>query len=42
VEAIFGYPVKSMAGGTTEVVTLGWNGDSGLAFWWMDDRSAFP
>src|SRR5271157_2654145 len=45
VEAIFRYPVKSMAGEPLEVANLGWhglNGDRRLAFRRMDDRSGFP
>jgi uncharacterized protein YcbX len=45
VEAIFRYPVKSMAGERLEVVTLGWHGlegDRRLAFRRLDDRSGFP
>jgi uncharacterized protein YcbX len=45
VEAIFRYPVKSMAGERLEVATLGWHGldgDRRLAFRRMDDRSGFP
>jgi len=47
VEAIFRYPVKSMAGQRLEVANLGWHGlkgDRRLAFRRMriDDRSGFP
>ncbi len=45
VEAIFRYPVKSMAGEQLDAVNLGWHGldgDRRLAFRRMDDRSAFP
>ena len=45
VEAIFRYPVKSMAGERLEVAKLGWHGldgDRRLAFRRMDDRSGFP
>jgi uncharacterized protein len=45
VEAIFRYPVKSMAGERLEVATLGWHGlegDRRMAFRSIDDRSAFP
>jgi uncharacterized protein len=45
VEAIFRYPVKSMAGERLELANLGWDGldgDRGLAFRRMDDRSGFP
>jgi uncharacterized protein YcbX len=45
VEAIFRYPVKSMAGEPLEVANLGWHGIEGdrrLAFRRMDDRSGFP
>jgi uncharacterized protein YcbX len=47
VEALFRYPVKSMAGERLEVVNLGWHGldgDRRLAFRRMnvDDRSGFP
>src|SRR5260370_4366434 len=45
VEAIFRYPVKSMAGERLEVANLGWHGidrDRRLAFRRMDDRSGFP
>jgi uncharacterized protein YcbX len=45
VEAIFRYPVKSMAGERLEVANLGWHGldgDRRLAFRRMDDRSDFP
>jgi uncharacterized protein YcbX len=45
VEAIFRYPVKSMAGERLETAELGWHGldgDRRLAFRRMDDRSGFP
>src|SRR5271165_4870967 len=45
VEAIFRYPVKSMAGEPLEVANLGWHGldgDRRLAFRRMNDRSGFP
>jgi uncharacterized protein len=45
VEAIFRYPVKSMAGQRLEAATLGWHGLAGdrrLAFRRVDDRSGFP
>jgi uncharacterized protein YcbX len=45
VEAIFRYPVKSMAGERLEVAQLGWHGldgDRRLAFRRVDDRSGFP
>jgi len=45
VEAIFRYPVKSMAGERLEVADLGWHGldgDRRLAFRRLDDRSGFP
>ena len=45
VEAIFRYPVKSMAAERLEAATLGWHGldgDRRLAFRRMDDRSGFP
>jgi uncharacterized protein YcbX len=45
VEAIFRYPVKSMAGERLEVANLGWqglDGDRRLAFRRMEDRSWFP
>jgi uncharacterized protein YcbX len=45
VEAIFRYPVKSMAGERLESAELGWHGldgDRRLAFRRMDDRSGFP
>jgi hypothetical protein len=45
VEAIFRYPVKSMAGERLEVANLGWHGlegDRRLAFRRMDHRSEFP
>ena len=45
VEAIFRYPVKSMAGERLAVANLGWHGIEGdrrLAFRRVDDRSGFP
>jgi uncharacterized protein len=45
VEAIFRYPVKSMAGERLEVARLGWHGldgDRRLAFRRIDDRGGFP
>ena len=45
VEAVFRYPVKSMAGERIETVNLGWyglDGDRRLAFRRMDDRSGMP
>src|SRR5437867_2079139 len=45
VEAIFRYPVKSMAGERLEVAHLGWHGldgDRRLAFRRMDDHGGFP
>jgi uncharacterized protein YcbX len=45
VEAIFRYPVKSMAGERMESANLGWTGIEGdrrLAFRRVDDRGAFP
>jgi uncharacterized protein YcbX len=45
VEAIFRYPVKSMAGERLDAATLGWHGlegDRRLAFRRIDDRSGFP
>jgi len=45
VEALFRYPVKSMAGERLESATLGWHGlegDRRLAFRRIEDRSAFP
>ena len=45
VEAIFRYPVKSMAGERIETANLGWyglDGDRRLAFRRMDDRSGMP
>jgi hypothetical protein len=45
VEAIFRYPVKSMAGERLEEANLGWyglDGDRRLAFRRMDDRSGMP
>jgi uncharacterized protein len=45
VEAIFRYPVKSMAGERLEEAQLGWHGlhgDRRMAFRRIDDRSGFP
>jgi uncharacterized protein YcbX len=45
VEALFRYPVKSMAGERLEVADLGWHGldgDRRLAFRRMNDRSGMP
>lgn len=45
VEAIFRYPVKSMAGERLDAAELGWHGlekDRRLAFRRLDDRSGFP
>src|SRR6201993_4593942 len=45
VEAIFRYPVKSMAGERLEVANLGWyglDGDRRLAFRRMEQRSGMP
>ncbi|MDQ6769714.1 MAG: MOSC domain-containing protein [Gemmatimonadota bacterium] len=45
IEAIFRYPVKSMAGGQLEAANLGWHGldgDRRLAFRRTQDRSGFP
>jgi uncharacterized protein len=45
VEAIFRYPVKSMAGERLEVANLGWHGldgDRRMAFRRRDDRSGMP
>jgi uncharacterized protein len=45
VEAIFRYPVKSMAGERLETANLGWHGldgDRRMAFRRMSDRSGFP
>jgi MOSC domain-containing protein len=45
VEAIFRYPVKSMAGERLEVAELGWHGlegDRRLAFRQLEDRTDFP
>ena len=44
-EAIFRYPVKSMAGERLESATMGWHGlegDRRLAFRRMEDRTGFP
>lgn len=45
IEAIFRYPVKSMAGEPLDAAQLGWHGlegDRRLAFHRVDDRSGFP
>ena len=45
VEALFRYPVKSMAGEKIDAAELGWHGlqgDRRLAFRRLDDRSGFP
>jgi len=45
IEALFRYPVKSMAGERIESANLGWNGlegDRRLAFRRVEDRSGFP
>lgn len=45
VEAIFRYPVKSMAGERLEAAQLGWHGLAGdrrMAFRKVEDRSGFP
>jgi len=45
VEAIFRYPVKSMAGERLEAAKLGWHGIEGdrrFAFRRLDDKSGFP
>src|ERR1039457_1183421 len=45
VEAIFRYPVKSMAGERLEAAELGWHGIEGdrrLAFRRLNDHSGFP
>ena len=45
VEALFRYPVKSMAGERLEAADLGWHGlegDRRLAFRRLDDRGGFP
>ena len=45
VDALFRYPVKSMAGERLDVATLGWHGIDGdrrLALRRLQDRSAFP
>ena len=45
VEAIFRYPVKSMAGEPLDAAKLGWHGIDGdrrLAFRRIDDLSGFP
>ena len=45
VEAIFRYPMKSIAGERLEAATMGWHGldgDRRLAFRRIDDRSGFP
>src|SRR6478672_1231080 len=45
INAIFRYPVKSMAGELLDVATLGWHGlegDRRLAFRRLNDKSGFP
>ncbi len=45
VEAVFRYPIKSMAGEPLDAANLGWhglNGDRRLAFRRIEDRSGFP
>ena len=45
VEAIYRYPVKSMAGERLEVAELGWHGlegDRRLALRRLEDRTGFP
>jgi uncharacterized protein YcbX len=45
VEALYRYPVKSMAGESLDAVDLGWHGlegDRRLAFRRVDDRGGFP
>lgn len=45
VEALYRYPVKSMAGEPLEVADMGWHGldgDRRLAFRRLDDRGGFP
>jgi uncharacterized protein YcbX len=45
IEALFRYPVKSMAGEPLETASLGWHGIDGdrrLAFRRLEDRSGFP
>ncbi len=45
IEALYRYPVKSMAGEQLESATLGWHGFEGdrrLAFRRVEDRSGFP
>src|SRR5947199_3131353 len=45
VEALYRYPVKSMAGESLDVIDLGWHGldgDRRLAFRRADDRGGFP
>ncbi|HSS53001.1 MAG TPA: MOSC N-terminal beta barrel domain-containing protein [Thermoanaerobaculia bacterium] len=45
IEAIYRYPVKSMAGERLEIAELGWHGLAGdrrLAFRRIEDRSGFP
>jgi uncharacterized protein YcbX len=45
INAIFRYPVKSMAGESLDVARLGWHGIEGdrrLAFRRLDDKSGFP
>jgi MOSC domain-containing protein len=41
-EAIFRYPVKSMAGERLQAVDLGWHGVARLAFRRLEDRGGFP
>lgn len=45
IEAVFRYPVKSMAGERLDMVKLGWHGldgDRRMAFRRIDDRGGFP
>jgi uncharacterized protein len=45
VEAIYRYPVKSMAGERLETANVGWHGIDGdrrMALRWIDDRSGMP
>ena len=45
VEALFRYPVKSMAGEPLDIAQIGWHGlegDRRLAFRRLDDRGGFP
>ncbi len=45
IEALFRYPVKSMAGEPLEIASLGWHGlegDRRLAFRRINDHSGFP